>query len=53
MKKVIEKFGQKFSSETLFLIFVLWLFGAQTVHWLNAIRAVTQTQTSSEVYNRR
>ena len=34
---VIEQFSKKISSETLFLIFVLWLVGAQTAHHIRNI----------------
>lgn len=33
----IEHFGKKISSETLFLILVLWLVGAQTAHRIRNI----------------
>ncbi len=34
---VIEQFSKKVSSETLFLIFILWLIGAQTAHRIRHI----------------
>ena len=34
---VIEQFSQRVSSETLFLILVLWLVGAQTAHRIRHI----------------